>query len=185
MKSLKTFALLAVIVAAIALSIVAVYAQTSTTWQSASTIATPTIVDSNNKNLSHGDLVTFSPTQLNFNAAVLPASNVSADTNIINTARFNKLTVMGNCGQIWTLRVNVYDETGTVLLNTFDAVSSIPASVWHQFYFASEIVPNATGGTVTATTNFRLPQRAISFRAFNTTATPSTCTLRAFGAVGT
>jgi hypothetical protein len=148
--------------------------------QATGTVAAPLGSDSTGtRSVLYGDTVTFTPAQLGMSAVTLPASNVSSDTLLINTAHVGSITLSGNCGQIWTLRVNAYDETATNILNTYDIVTSIPASVYHQVNIARELGQTATGGTVPATTTFRLPQRAISFRAFNTTATPSTCTMRA------
>lgn len=142
-------------------------------------IPNPVTLDVNNRAPLLGDFITYTPAQLNMSSVTLPASLPTRNSTVINMARAVKITVMGNCDQIWSLRVNVYDETGANVLNSYDIVTAIPASAWHQVFIASELAQNATAGTTPASPVFRLPQRVISFAQLNTTATPGTCNMRA------
>jgi hypothetical protein len=127
----------------------------------------------------------YSPTDLGHNAVTLPASGTTSNTNIIRTSGVTKMTYFMNCTQVAKLTMNVYTADDKVnpqladftLFGSYDVVTAVPAAP-NEIFIATELAPNATGGTVSAPSTVRFPQVAISFSETNAGATAGTCTSR-------
>ena len=133
--------------------------------------------------------VWYSPTDLAHNAVTLPNAAATSNTNIVPTSGATALTYYVSCTQIAKVTINVYTADdianpqpfnpapgkGYTLFGSYDLFTAIPAAA-HQVYVATELAPNATGGTTGVTV--RLPQAAVSFSETNAGATPGTCTAR-------
>jgi hypothetical protein len=119
--------------------------------------------------------VIFSAADLAHNAVTLPASASTVNTAAVNMSGVTKSTLFVNCTQIVNVAVNTYQEVGQTIDGSYTVVQNLPAGP-QQIYIASELAPNSTAGTVQV--NLRLPQRALSFKETNTTASAGTCTDR-------
>lgn len=136
--------------------------------------------------------IMWSPIDLGHNAVTLPASAVTANTNIIPTGGATALTYFVNCTQSMKVTVNVYTaddiakpqafnpapNTAYTLYGSYDLATAVPSGA-NQIFIGTELAPTVTAGTIPAVSiGFRLPQMAVSFSETNAGATPGTCTDR-------
>jgi hypothetical protein len=151
-------------------------AQTSSAWPE---------LDKNGKPLLPRPVpqVMYSPNDLGHNAATLPASGATTNTNIIRVGLAKEITYFVNCTQAVKVTINTYvadDQSGSTpnfaLYGTYDVVTGVAAGP-QQIFIATELAPNTTSGTLTASV-IRLPQLAVSFFETNAGATAGTCTGR-------
>lgn len=122
-----------------------------------------------------GNSCTYTPTSLGFNAVTLPASTVTANSNIVNMRGVRVATLAMSCTQSFTMDVNEYAEDGATLLRS-DAVATAVAT--NGAYYFGETGTAILGGTGSAAV--RLPEPYLSFYATNGGATPGTCTGRLY-----
>jgi hypothetical protein len=142
-------------------------------------------LDKNGKPLQPrpGPQVIYSPNDLSHNGIALPASGATANTNVVRLGLAKELTYFVNCTQGVKVTINTYvadDQPGSTpnftLYGTYDVVTSVAPGP-QQLFIATELAPNATSGTLTASV-IRLPQLAVSFFETNAGATAGTCTAR-------
>jgi hypothetical protein len=128
--------------------------------------------------------ISYSPTDLAHNAAVLPVSAATGNTNIIRIGQAKEINYLINCTQAVKVTMQVYvaddvqnaQTAGYSLYGSYDLVTALPSGP-QMVEVATELAPNATAGTLT-TAIVRLPIAAISFSETNAGATPGTCTGR-------
>jgi len=151
-------------------------AQTSSAWPE---------LDKNGKPLLPRPVpqVSYSPNDLAHNAVTLPASGATTNTNIIRVGLAKEITYFVNCTQAVKVTINTYtadDQSSSApnftVYGSYDVVTGVAAGP-QQIFIATELAPNTTSGTLTASV-IRLPQLAVSFFETNAGATAGTCTGR-------